>query len=364
MKRIGILTFHDVINYGAVLQAYALQRYLRESGHDVQIINYRPPYFIRQYKYSMRLRWNSPLKSLRNFVYGVFWGIRVTLLQKKLFSDFRIAYLKTTQEVFSFEDLSNAFDVIIVGSDQVWNPSITGNCFDPIFWADFLPAIKKISYAASAGDYTFSHEEEIIIKKFLRNFFTISVREDKLAERLLSLATGIPIYSVNDPAFLLPVKCWNELTTQCPVKEKYVACYNKKYDKNIKKIAKWIAHQINATVIYFPSFDAPCIGNHSLKVGPQEFLTWMKHADFIVTNSFHGVVFSIIFNRDFWMVGEQQDPRIKTLLKSVDLETRNIESNIDKLPEYTKINYSLVNARLTEFSQTGKDFLEKALAEV
>ncbi len=365
MKKIGILTFHDVINYGAVLQAYALQRYLQESGYYVQIINYRPSYFIRQYRYSMKLRGRSPLKCFRNLIYGIFWGFRTFLRQKKQFYDFRAKYLNISSEISSVKDLSSeTFDAIIVGSDQIWNPAMTNNCFDPMFWGDFLPEIKKISYAASSGKYIFSQNEKEIIKKKLKNFFAISVREDQLAKFLLPLASGTPVQTVVDPTLLLPVRNWDELTIQRPMAKKYVVCYYVTYNKKIKKIARALAHRIGAVVIYFPSFDAPCVGKHTLKVGPDGFLSWMKYADFVVTNSFHGTVFSLIFNRDFLVIDDLQDFRIETLLKSVHLEERKVLSNITEFPKYNRINYALLNDQLVKISEAGKDFIQNSLKGV
>lgn len=360
--KLGIFTFHCAHNYGAVLQAYALQEYLRMQGHDVSIINYQPEYLIKAYKIIRLNRCFSknPLKVIKR-------TLRETALLKSRISRFRKfdSFIQNKLKLCKIDlnEINHPFDVFIFGSDQIWNPHISRNQFDKVFFAQFRAAekVKKITYAASMGSDTLSKEEADYFESALKRFDALSVRESSL-QNMLSLLTDKNIKLVLDPTLMLPAHSYDEIAIRPSIQKPYVLVYQTVLEKKIYKIANSIARQINGIVIevaypvefYFSR-------NKKIEVSPEEFLGYIKHAACIVTTSFHGVAFSIIFKKDFYVLklNSLMDTRSESLLETLSLLDRFIEK--DQKTLFTPINYSEIKEKLALLQQSSKDFLEQAL---
>lgn len=357
MEKIGILTFHNAENYGAVLQAYALKTYLQRNFTDYQvdIIDYKSPLIELSYKYIKPLSFfkNKRLRKLLSFLLQFFYFPKKVRV-KKVFTQFSKDWLKVVNN--NFDDYS----CIIYGSDQIWNPILTDN--DLVYFGKNYNG-KKISYAASDGgelDFT----EDVINN--LQQFYKISCREKSLADKLLKQLNNVS--TVCDPVFLLSKDDWiNKFSTK-PSINNYVLIYkiaeNLDLDNEAIKFAKKYNKKV-VQIVYSKSIKKLFCFNQNFvsAITPNEFVGYFAYADFIFTTSFHGTAFSIILEKDFYtLTFNKRSERITDLLKEVGLENRFI----DTTPEYNKIeNYKIdyleVSDRKEQYVNKSKEFLKVAL---
>lgn len=327
--KIGILTFHCAYNYGAVLQCYALQTYLGKRGHDVHVIDYRPKAITNMYKICERKRLIN-----RYFIRVITeWLLLCYRFRKnRKFEKFikTQLFLAPVQSIFQKQ-----YDVIIIGSDQVWNYNLT-NGFDYFYWGKFEhpDSMMITSYAASMQDKwqsSFSQQ----IKNNLVNFSMISVRESALAAKLSEL-TERKIYRVVDPTLLLGADDWKKIAKLPHIEHPYLLLFQVE-NRNVKTeaIAKVIARQRGLQIVQFLTLVDCKTSRLALTTSPSEFLGFFQKASFVVCSSFHGTAFSLIFNKPFVSVrlGEGKDNRVGNLLESLNMEDHFVET-IDLQNDY------------------------------
>lgn len=361
--KIGILTFHCAHNYGAVLQCYALQEFLKHMGHDVEVVDYRPKYLITPYKRLVIHRFISlnPIKFLKN-------TIKETLLINRRFRRYMafdkfITNRLNLSERVTANNIPLKYDIYIMGSDQIWNPKITKG-FDSIYWGQFkFPKERRkyIAYAASMETKSINEEELVFYKKLLENFNAVSVREFQLAS-LLQPLTDKKIETVLDPTLLADSSIWNKIAKQPSIEQKYVLIYQIRSNQNTSRIAKKIAQQLNAVVIEVVAWlNIHFERNQFQEASPEEFLGLIKYSSCIVTTSFHGTVFSVIFNRPFYCIklDDGSDTRSMSLLKNTGLEERMI--NKDDNPIFSEVDYTVANKILINMRNNSRNFLLNAI---
>lgn len=347
--KILTITSHDVYNYGASLQAYALMTFLKNNGHDVRIIDYHPDYEFRRYSFThihkgtLYYRISELFPILRRFIAFLYNRRDIKFLgRKKAFDNFTHRHLKLTSKVYhNIEELNEdkpIADVYIAGSDQIWNTE-HGKGKDPAFYLDFVHDKQKcISYAASFATEHIVKEYENFVKSCLNNFSSISVRE--LTGVDIAKSLGYDVKRVLDPTFLLSKVEWECMfsTISDSVKrkceKKYVLLYNfVKDDKVVDDFAIKCATEKDYNLIsindgYIKQFADININN----AGPIEFLYYIYNAELIISNSFHATVFSIIFQKNFYtfpLKGATSSSRMKDLLKLLGLEYRFKENGRD-----------------------------------
>jgi polysaccharide pyruvyl transferase WcaK-like protein len=353
--KIGILTFHCAHNYGAVLQAYALQEKLGEIGHDVEIIDYRPDYLIDPYKLpSIELKSKSPKRIIRSLLNVLLFNKRRNKRIKK-FNDFIHSKLNLN---FQTNIIPDNYDLYIIGSDQVWNAHITRG-IDSVYWGDFLRRndSKICTYAASLGRFKISDEDMPRISKYLENIDKISVREYDSLDQIQRL-TSKEVIEVLDPTLLIDKKRWNQLAIKNTVNNKYVLIYQVRYNKYLKSIANKIAKQLKAKVIEVPAFiTRNYLFNNHYNTCPSEFISLIKNAECIVTSSFHGTVFSIIYEKPFYTVvlNDGSDNRSINLLNKLTLQDRMI--NVNENISFSKIEYTIPNKKLKALISKSEDYI-------
>lgn len=328
--KIGILTFHCAHNYGAVLQTYALQEILKTMGHEVFIIDYRPKYIVDVYKIFNIRRFisKSPITSLKKTLNEIL-NFRNRIFRYYKFNRFIKSYINLSHE----RTVSNIYDAYIIGSDQVWNPDITGGVFDKVFFAEFNFSKEKkriLSYAASMEKVNLTENERNYLTSALLNFNSLGVRESSLKE-LLQPLTSKKIEVVLDPTLLLSAHYWNKLIHYKPkTGKKYVLVYHTRVDKFTISVAKKIAQKIDAEIIeVFATIEYKCETSLIPDASPEEFLGLIKYASYVVTTSFHGTAFSLVFGKSFYYIqlNDNKDNRVISLLDQINASDRVINKN-------------------------------------
>lgn len=331
--KIGIISFHASHNYGSMLQAWALQTYLAKQGHEVEIINYRSFFqkrmYFKAFEWGNKNAWKSSLKRL--FLYpSSFRG-----LNKKwhLFEDFLHKELYLTPEFNTVEQLYQAkfdYDVVIVGSDQIWNTD-TKECTEAYF-ADFVNC-PKISYAASFGPDV-SHIKVDFIRKHLKGFQALSVREEAGKQFLIKNGLADKTEIVCDPTLLLESQDYNALIDEKPlIEEDYIFFYTphavpRAYFPIANKIGEQLGLPVLTDRAYYPNDikQYKHIRNYP-EVGPKEFLNLIKNAKLILGGSFHMLVFSLLFHKNFYSINADKDARTNHLITELKLNERIISLN-------------------------------------
>ena len=341
--KVGIVTLLGD-NYGGALQAYALKKILEKKGQDVQIINYTQ---------------ENTNKSIKDLIKKIVYRNRI-----KKFKKFRSEYFNLTKKFENISELKDGqldFDAYIAGSDQIWNQQIPLD-ERKIYYLDFVKNAKKISYAASVGRDTIEEAEKEEISMLLDNMDFISIRE-KTGVDLYKKLTNKEIVNVLDPTLLLNQSEWKKITKEYNSKEKYICVYllgpNKSTIQNINKMTEDFCLPIRE-ISYKKNFKSSTKNENDL--GPREFLGIFENAEMIITNSFHGTVFSILNKKPFWVYTRgNMNSRIYDLLKILGLEDRIIKE--EKFEYNTnKIDYEEVYRKLEEERKKSNAFLDRALS--
>lgn len=328
--KIRLITFHNGSNYGAALQAFALQEVLRKKYTDVKIIDYQNRFIqkgLDRFRFGKNIR--NCYYVLVDFLFFFNNGRKINRF-KEFFGNY---YLLT--DPHTKEDIISGkikCDVFVAGSDQIWNPKLNNGLDLAYFGSECGPEI-KISYASSFGPYNFSDDSinfELIGK--LKKFKSISVREKA---ELLTNKLGIPAKNTIDPTLLLSYSDWiKKLNLEIKSNKKYLLVYALNDYNHVLKIAQEIASKKNLSIVWIGSrlWFKPGI-KMVRDAGPREFVDLFYNASYVVTNSFHGTAFSVNFMKDFVSVIHKSSPeRARTLLEKTGLSSRLI-SAVDELSE-------------------------------
>lgn len=319
-KRIGILTYHSSDNFGSVLQAYALQKYLN-SICSCEIIDYRKDEVRDLYKII------KPYDSKYNIITNIYNILHIRQLKnrKSRYENFRINNLPLTKCVTSkaeIEMLLNEFDMLICGSDQVWNFDIID--FDKCFMLDFNDFKgKRFSYAASFGPIKKDKNKLVEYKTLFEKFDKITVREKQASESLSEIS--VPSECVVDPVFLLDREEWDYIANQSDINidYDYMICYfpggvSKKEENESRKLAK----KYNCKrILLMPEWrNIFRSGKKMYNCGPCDFVKLIKNARYVYTTSFHGTAFSVIYDKNLYPIRNKDisDNRILSLIENKD----------------------------------------------
>ena len=363
---IGILTCHRGHNYGALMQAYAIKTYLKTLGHEVEFIDYLPSgYFSESGNIKPKKIQGLSLKEILLYPKYFFrWFYPLYALKSKRRKSFH-KFIKKYIIDKRYGILNKEYDVVIYGSDQIWSkfPQISG--FDQIFFGDkVIKAKKRISLSASMGVVEINDNDIEFLRNSLNGFYAISVREDDLfkAILLLKLDSKIKLCKTIDPAFLLEQVDWDKLISHKIISNPYLLYYNFQGDPETNSISKFIADSLKLQIITIAGgvYNKDIEEGHLLTAGPLEFLSLFRYADFIVSSSFHGVAFSIIFEKQFYARQTWNCERVKSLLRALSLEDRFLNTRED-INLKKMINFEAVHKILSHEKQFLKDYLQNAI---
>lgn len=363
------ITCHDVYNYGASLQAFALQEYLKMLGHDVKIINYQPDYLSKKYN-----PWYISPSSPRAFSYAkksILFHVLYTIYRipkffyswgrVKPFKEFNDKYLECTNIYKSYSELREnppCADIYIAGSDQIWN-SYLPNGRDAAFYLAFgSEKIKRISYAASIGINYVDKNSLPNIKLWLKSFSAISVRELSA----VALLNNLGYYSIQvvDPVFLITANQWKSFFINQKKYDKYknyILVYDLHCDyPDLADFAKYYASEYKCKIVSINNYRrCPYADINISRLGPFGFLSLIYNAKHVISNSFHATAFSILFHKPFSVFYHHNNiSRLQDLLKQLDLLERlnPPKCNFD-------INWGKTDDILNSLILNSKDFIER-----
>ena len=353
--KIGTLTFHRAQNYGGVLQGYALVRFLLMRGYDAEVIDYRCPKIESAYKL-------IHAENLKCLIASIL-SLPISLRARHNFAEFRNHYMKISKDIYiNPDDFTDQYDVCIMGSDQVWTLRLVGG-FNPVYYGDFSPKIRKIGYAVSVAEIgRFSDDERQKMSSHIQNFSHFSTREESFGKEMTKLS-GMEVKTVIDPSLLLTKEEYEPIIEE-PVEKDYVLYYQQEYNPRTKEIVVDVARQVGAKLIVVVTGPKEDYGyplhyysTHNLSVN--KFLGMIKNAKVVFTSSFHGTAYSLIFRKNFYFVDIKAPDRARNLLLRCDSINRVIYPT-DNV-KYTSVDYSKVEPKLLAYREESINYLIKAV---
>ena len=365
--KIGILTYHNTTNYGAALQAFALQKKVEELGYNSEIIDYKCKAVTERYEII------NPLKSknIKQCIKRILTNRDKKKLNEK-FERFYNKYQKLSSKTYYKNTIKKAnkeYDKFIVGSDQVWNLRLSGE--DTTYMLDFVEEdSKKYSYAASFGYSEIPDKYIDISKKYIDKFNKISIREDK-GSQILNKICGKESIVVLDPTLLFNKKEWENLlpinSNKNEIKNPYILLYIIALTPSMIKFTKKLSKETGYDVIYINHSYKKILGFKNIfSVTPEEFLSYINNAEIVITSSFHGVAFSINFEKQFFYELSNSsinfNSRIENLISIAGLGDRGIryDKNIDCI-NYKQIDYKKVNPKIETERIKSINFIKEVL---
>lgn len=347
-------------NNGTFLQAYALQQAIKKIGHDNVILDDKHIQELHKVKPNLRYYLGSIFVWFKSKLHLV--PPSVSSMTHSFYEEFRNRYLN----IYEDDDYANKYDAYICGSDQIWSPYLT---FMGYYYLDFTSK-KKIAYAPSVGTNNGSEEYKKNVASCLNSFSYISTRE-QAGKELLSKLTNKPVKVVVDPTLLLRREDWNQLVVT-NIKEDYIFCYfltpNPWYVNHAIELArkKRIKLKIFYTNPTFHKYNSAVVYG-----GPKEFLTYIKYAKIVLTDSFHATIFSLFFQRDFITYkrfkdgGEKdQNARIYDLLTPLHLVDRFIgQGELQNVEHRKTINYDSVQKIMEDMRIDSLSYLKTAFSD-
>ncbi|WP_076453806.1 polysaccharide pyruvyl transferase family protein [Zobellia uliginosa] len=378
MKKIGIITILNVNNYGAELQAFALHHKLKLMGFDNEIINYlyykNPNY--KSEAASQPLIKTSIKNRLKDLAlkwldkYSAFKYPEIAKIRKQRFDGFHEKHTAVSKTYHSYSELYNStlgYDTYIVGSDQVWNPN-NGTNIAPYFLTFAPKEANKVSYASSFGVGSIDGTYYDQYRKWINNLKHISTRESD-GVNIIKDITGKDALHVVDPTLLLSKEDWQNIMIPYEHSEPYILFFIFKKNKYAEDLAYRIQKNTGYKIIRVCKNEMPLESDDKIinirDYGPAEFLGLYNSASIVLTTSFHGSIFSLIFEKPFYTItpaSKNNNSRQESLMNVVGLQERLLregdEVNLNKL---TDIDFEIVKSKLDKQINISVEFLKKSL---
>lgn len=364
--KIGLITIHATTNYGGVFQAFATQEILKEYG-DTELIDYRNSFVDKTIQ---RIRYGRTFRDVLRIAKDLCRLRSRSLLIDKFENFFDEEYLltKRVNSIEELERLSNRYDVVVCGSDQIWNPAcVSGNnTLDTHYLLDFVKKSKKVSYASSIGSYDFSKNKknEVKFQSLISDFDSLSIREHRTKGQVSSYVSN-SVYDVLDPTLLLDKNQWVEKFSITESAGDYILVYALKKDKLFCETIKYVSMRTGLKVIVVDQ--DPVLGfkadTHHKSLPPKEFLALFMNSRYVVTNSFHGCAFSINFNKNFIVSKPPASPnRVIDLLEKLGAKNQLVLSNNDFSDDLLQdVLFQDINKKLLKYKNESKAFLDEAI---
>ena len=340
--KMGIMTFVHTSNYGAALQAFALQRVLIKKGVFCEIIDYEAEFLEEFSPRQVFKRRGIANKIAAPAMYCVYSK------RLKVFEAFAEKHCRMSPKAYdsaSIAEIGQDYDRIIVGSDQVWNMDILKG--DESFFLGFVAgSLKKYSYAASMGSRYLSEKRKEYFEKRISEFSLISVRE-QTSQRILQERRGKEVRCDIDPTLLLEKEAWHSFISGCPCSRQYILVYMIPENKHVYDRIRAMAKRENCRILWVRNGIRKIPKFHNLNtISPEEFLNYIYYAKFIVAGSFHAVCFSLIYQKEFFYTEAgvpERSVRLLDLIEKVGIKGRNLD---DYGNHPVPINYEIINKKV------------------
>ena len=380
-KKVGIITYPDIADgKGRFLQAYALYSAISEQGYEVEIIDYRKKQEETKWQRLVRHIKTVSVKDIIVYFYVKKERKRCSVIseerkkQRKEYENFIANNINMSMVITNHDELkkyAKKFDAIVCGSDQIWNPYYWGK--DSAYYASFVEPQKRISYAASIGTTEVDDKNMNVIGNYIGQMKFVSVREESASEMLKSKC-GVDATVVVDPTFMMSSDWWNEYASEERVLDgKYILTFFFDNGTKCRDFAKKLSEKHNMPIINIPETSMDLTGNNTIFpcLSPKGFASLFRNAEYVITQSFHGVVLSIIFRRKFFVLDRETNynvsgliSRINDMLHRFGLEKRIINGTeeltlIDEEIDYDE-KYKIINQKAEE----GRQYLNTAIEEV
>jgi hypothetical protein len=327
--KVGIITYHFGHNYGAMLQAYAMQAALKEMGHE--------PYFVylrKDFQFTNKYERRMP-RSLKGFALTVVLRALRKPLHRRFerFEAFLAQELPLTRRYATEGELAADppdLDAYVCGSDQIWNLQTGINEF---FYGKYVPdGVRLVSYAPSFGNVDIPQGHTDKVRELLNRFHHLAVREESGCEMVRGL-TGREVTRTIDPVFLIENRVWESLAIAPALRQPYIAFYALEMSARASAVVARIARMTKLPVVVIAkggAFMLTCRTRLAIDAGPREFLGWLKGASMVLTNSFHATVFAIKFDVPFVTIAHShRNARMENLLQITGLEDRLVHNESD-----------------------------------
>lgn len=356
MKKVALLTFHDTTNFGALLQTFGLYKKLIDLGHSCTIIDYKCANIIkREVPQKFRFSFSPKMLTIEFLIQSKVRRRYATMHQfmKKNMPQMTCPYDRET-----ISNIKEEFESYVVGSDMLWGLDITDS--DYSYFLDFAPnGVTKFSYATSIGKREWTKEEQNKIANLLSRFKTISVREEITAERLKPvLAKECEV--VCDPTMLLTAEEWKPYVSNRYSKGDYVLAYFDTDDGKAFKDAKWYAQKYKKRLLVINAMPSWLSKTHNVfPAKVEDFLSLIYYADTIFTASYHGMLFSLYFHKNFIYYNRQPSYRMETVAKRLGVLNR--EGRIADLENLEVLNYDIIDNRIEQYREFSLGFIKRTL---
>lgn len=362
-----IFTYHRPYNYGAVLQSLASLNAFDSMGIRIKIVDYRDPR-IEYERHYIKTPVNFSPYEIKKAIRAIYL-LPVEVKRHLAFDLFERKNYKLTSACKSLEDIEKVCadaDFLISGSDLIWNWELN-KVPSPVFFLQFFlkKKVSRISYASSMGSRYIPDDLVQTYKKYLESYNKISVREES-CKSILEKLTDKEIQVVLDPVLLFDHEYWNRYRESIKLPEKYICVYDVEYNPELDNIVKYVHSILKIPVVHF-GYRKRYVNNEKFMytVGPGKFLDILSHSQIVITNSFHGVAFSIIYNRNLWCVPHStRGARMIDLMNKLGMDDRivyNLNSDMKKDRALDNINYESINKKLDEWRALSWSFIKEAL---
>lgn len=370
MKKIAVVTFHRAHNFGSVLQTYALQEYVKHLGNEVGVdIEYKVIDFYTEKQEELYNVYKSG-RNIRNIIKNIITCFYVKALEEKhnKFDEFITQKIHLTKRFLTENDLKKDIpdaDYYISGSDQIWN--VRAKDFSDIYFLDFVNRGRKISYAASFGplkiDWNQYDKEKYA--HLLNEYASVSVREDGSQENIGYLTHQECCVNV-DPTLLLNCEQWRKIQSDANYNEgQYILLYCLEPSKEQLKMAKAISKKLKLPILVLRYNNKNDMFNSFVKrydSGPTDFLAYIDHAALVLSSSFHGTAFSLIYHKPFYVFNGMRDNRIAYILTKTDMVDHSLESLTDvERVTLKKLNEETIELFIKEEVNKSTEYFRKAL---
>ena len=360
--KVGILTFPNSISYGATLQMYATYHTVNRLGYEAEVINYHNAY-MKAEKHFAQSKLSIAKSQFRKIMHHRLYRVFRDFENKKMISFPHSAF----QDRDCLREVGQRYGAVICGSDQVWNPDITDG--DLSFFLDFCgEKTRRIAYAPSFGVEELPEDFKHAVATELSAFHAVSVREES-GRKLVKDMLGREVPIVLDPTMLLNAEDWSKMEkTHRKASGDYIFYYTIKRSDSLMKFCRELSKKTGMKIVVAGGNFLKNLKNrdpmveYAVDISPQEWLYLLHHANYVVTNSFHGTAFSINFRKDFYVeFSSHTNSRLANIVQMLGLEERVVKNGEIIVP--TSADYRKTDLVLPELYRQSMTYLTEALRE-